>query len=89
MRSVNSPPVAGRNGAFAFDGANDIVDLGNVAALNGVNRYTIEGLGAPHCLQQLHNNRGQAAGDGDRAAMIQLFMAPRARCGCRQRRLRL
>lgn len=32
VRSVNSPPVAGRNGVLlTFDGANDIVDLGNVA----------------------------------------------------------
>ena len=75
VRSVNSPPVAGRNGALSFDGANDIVDLGNVAALNGVNRYTLEGWVRFAAFNNYATVLAKRQSDGDRAAMIQLYGA--------------
>ena len=68
---MNNPPVAGFGKALDFDGTDDIVDCGDVAALNGINEYTVETWVKFAAFLHYGTVFSKRASDGDRAVMLQ------------------
>jgi hypothetical protein len=71
--TVMAPPVAGGGATLIFDGSNDVVDLGNVAALNGVSQYTLEGWVRLNSYNAWSTLFAKRQSDGDRAVVLQLY----------------
>jgi hypothetical protein len=63
------------NVALDFDGSNDIVDVGDVSALNGTSQYTIEMWVKFDSFAPNDTVFAKRVSDNDRAAMLQVFSA--------------
>lgn len=69
----NSAAATSLNNALNFDGSNDIVDLGNIAVLNGATQYTIEAWVQFETFSIYSTVFAKRVADNDRAAMLQVW----------------